>query len=73
MCIVRVSAHYPGLANLVLEPFGVAYGESAAACRYFMQALIEDDPGRRDMPMEMGVVPIHYRRGKCQPFDTGAV
>jgi Mn-containing catalase len=44
MCIVRVSAHYPGLANLALEPFGVAHGESAAACRYFMQALIEDDP-----------------------------
>src|SRR3954467_14993840 len=46
---VRVSETNPGLANLMLEQFGGPQGELAAACRYFTQALSEDDPGRRDM------------------------
>src|SRR3569623_3722920 len=46
---VRVAAPNPGLANLMLEQFGGPQGELAAACRYFTQALAEDDPGRKDM------------------------
>ncbi|MDQ1829236.1 manganese catalase family protein [Massilia scottii] len=46
---VRVSEPNPGLANLMLEQFGGPQGELAAACRYFTQALAEDDPGRKDM------------------------
>jgi Mn-containing catalase len=46
---VRVAAPNPGLANLLLEQFGGPQGELAAACRYFTQAVSEDDPGRRDM------------------------
>jgi Mn-containing catalase len=46
---VRVAETNPGLANLMLEQFGGPQGELAAACRYFTQALAEDDPGRKDM------------------------
>jgi Mn-containing catalase len=46
---VRVAAPNPGLANLLLEQFGGPQGELAAACRYFTQAVSEEDPGRRDM------------------------
>ena len=46
---VRVSESNPGLANLMLEQFGGPQGELAAACRYFTQAVGEDDPGRKDM------------------------
>lgn len=46
---VRVAETNPGLANLLLEQFGGPQGELAAACRYFTQALAEDDPGRKDM------------------------
>ena len=46
---VRVSEPNPGLANLMLEQFGGPQGELAAACRYFTQAVSEDDPGRKDL------------------------
>jgi Mn-containing catalase len=46
---VRVGETNPGLANLLLEQFGGPQGELAAACRYFTQALADDDPGRKDM------------------------
>jgi len=46
---VRVAAPNPGLANLMLEQFGGAQGELAAAMRYFTQAVTEGDPGRKDM------------------------
>lgn len=46
---VRVSECNPGVANLMLEQFGGPQGDLAAACRYFTQAIGEDDPGRKDM------------------------
>lgn len=46
---VRVNQTNPGLANLMLEQFGGPQGELAAACRYFTQALGEEDAGRKDM------------------------
>ena len=46
---VRVSGTNPGLANLMLEQFGGPQGELAAACRYFTQAIGEDDAGRKDL------------------------
>jgi Mn-containing catalase len=44
---VRVAAPNPGLANLLLEQFGGPQGELAAACRYFTQAVAEDEPAAR--------------------------
>ena len=46
---VRVNETNPGLANLLLEQFGGPQGELAAACRYFTQAIAEDDAGRKDI------------------------
>ncbi|MDB5817418.1 MAG: Mn-containing catalase [Rhizobacter sp.] len=57
---VRVSETNPGLANLMLEQFGGPQGELAAACRYFTQALGEDDPGRKDMLMDIATEELSH-------------
>ena len=59
---VRVEQPNPGLANLMLEQFGGPQGELAAACRYFTQALSEDDPGRKDMLFDIATESIQCRR-----------
>jgi Mn-containing catalase len=53
MYTVRVSEPNPTLATLMLEQFGGPQGELAAAMRYFTQALSEDDPGRKDMLLDI--------------------
>jgi Mn-containing catalase len=60
MYTVRVAAPNPGLANLMLEQFGGPQGELAAACRYFTQAVAEDDPGRRDMLMDIATEELSH-------------
>jgi len=57
---VRVSECNPGLANLMLEQFGGPQGELAAACRYFTQALGEDDAGRKDMLMDIATEELSH-------------
>jgi Mn-containing catalase len=57
---VRVSETNPGLANLMLEQFGGPQGELAAACRYFTQALSEDDPGRKDMLFDIATEELSH-------------
>ncbi|KQQ33327.1 Mn-containing catalase [Duganella sp. Leaf126] len=57
---VRVNEPNPGLANLMLEQFGGPQGELAAACRYFTQALSEDDPGRRDMLFDIATEELSH-------------
>ena len=57
---VRVSETNPGLANLMLEQFGGPQGELAAACRYFTQALGEDDPGRKDMLLDIATEELSH-------------
>ncbi|SEK05449.1 manganese catalase family protein [Achromobacter sp. NFACC18-2] len=57
---VRVSETNPGLANLLLEQFGGPQGELAAACRYFTQALAEDDPGRKDMLLDIATEELSH-------------
>ena len=57
---VRVSEPNPGLANLMLEQFGGPQGELAAACRYFTQALAEDDPGRKDMLFDIATEELSH-------------
>lgn len=60
MYTVRVSEPNPGLANLMLEQFGGPQGELAAACRYFTQAVAEDDPGRKDMLMDIATEELSH-------------
>ena len=57
---VRVEQPNPGLANLMLEQFGGPQGELAAACRYFTQALSEDDPGRKDMLFDIATEELSH-------------
>ena len=57
---VRVNETNPGLANLMLEQFGGPQGELAAACRYFTQYLAEDDPGRRDMLIDIATEELSH-------------
>lgn len=57
---VRVSQTNPGLANLMLEQFGGPQGELAAACRYFTQALGEDDPGRKDLLLDIATEELSH-------------
>jgi Mn-containing catalase len=57
---VRVSGSNPGLANLLLEQFGGPQGELAAACRYFNQSIAEDDPGRKDMLMDIATEELSH-------------
>jgi Mn-containing catalase len=57
---VRVNETNPGLANLMLEQFGGPQGELAAAMRYFTQALSEDDPGRKDMLLDIATEELSH-------------
>jgi Mn-containing catalase len=57
---VRVGETNPGLANLMLEQFGGPQGELAAAMRYFTQALAEDDPGRKDMLLDIATEELSH-------------
>ncbi|MFH8134494.1 manganese catalase family protein [Pantoea osteomyelitidis] len=57
---VRVDAPNPGLANLLLEQFGGPQGELAAACRYFTQGLGDEDPGRKDMLLDIATEELSH-------------
>ena len=60
MYTVRVGEPNPPLANLMLEQFGGPQGELAAAMRYFTQALSEDDPGRKDMLLDIATEELSH-------------
>jgi Mn-containing catalase len=57
---VRVSEPNPALASLILEQFGGPDGELAAAMRYFTQGLAEDDPGRKDMLLDIATEELSH-------------
>lgn len=57
---VRVAGPNPGLANLLLEQFGGPQGELGAACRYFTQAVSEDDPGRKDLLFDIATEELSH-------------
>jgi Mn-containing catalase len=57
---VRVEETNPALANLMLEQFGGPQGELAAAMRYFTQALGEDDPGRKDLLLDIATEELSH-------------
>src|SRR6476620_7357739 len=60
MYTVRVSEQNPLLSSLLLEQFGGPQGELAAAMRYFTQALAEDDPGRKDMLLDIATEELSH-------------
>ena len=57
---VRVSEPNPRLACMIMEQFGGADGELAAAMRYFTQGLAEDDAGRKDMLLDIATEELSH-------------
>src|SRR3978361_1947206 len=57
---VRVTETNPRLATMMMEQFGGADGELAAAMRYFTQGLAEDDAGRKDMLLDIATEELSH-------------
>lgn len=57
---VRVAEPNPVLGSLLLEQFGGPDGELAAAMRYFTQGLAEEDPGRKDMLIDIATEELSH-------------
>jgi Mn-containing catalase len=57
---VRVAEPNPVLGTFMLEQFGGPDGELAAAMRYFTQGLAEDDPGRKDMLLDIATEELSH-------------
>jgi Mn-containing catalase len=57
---VRVAEPNPVLASYMLEQFGGPQGELAAAMRYFTQGIAEDDPGRKDMLLDIATEELSH-------------
>ena len=60
MYTVRVGLPDPRFGNMLLEQFGGANGELAAAMQYSVQGLNCEDPERKDMLMDIGTEELSH-------------
>ena len=60
MYTVRVDSPDPTFGNMLLEQFGGANGELAAAMQYSIQGLNCDDAARKDMLMDIGTEELSH-------------
>jgi len=60
MYTVRVDQPDPRFGNMLLEQFGGANGELAAAMQYSIQGLNCDDPDRKDLLMDIGTEELSH-------------
>jgi Mn-containing catalase len=60
MYTVNVGSPDPRFGNMLLEQFGGANGELAAAMQYSVQGLNCDDPDRKDMLMDIGTEELSH-------------
>ncbi len=60
MYIVRVGTPDPAFGNMLLEQFGGANGELAAAMQYSIQGLNSDDAALKDMLMDIGTEELSH-------------
>jgi Mn-containing catalase len=60
MYTVRVDAPDPKFGNMLLEQFGGANGELAAAMQYSVQGINCDDPERKDLLMDIGTEELSH-------------
>jgi len=60
MYTVRVDEPDPKFGNMLLEQFGGANGELAAAMQYSIQGLNCEDPGRKDLLMDIGTEELSH-------------
>src|SRR5919106_3397956 len=60
MYTVRVGTPDPAFGNMLLEQFGGANGELAAAMQYSIQGLNCEDPERKDLLMDIGTEELSH-------------
>jgi Mn-containing catalase len=60
MYTVNVGTPDPRFGNMLLEQFGGANGELAAAMQYSIQGLNADDPGLKDLLMDIGTEELSH-------------
>src|ERR1051325_11556744 len=60
MYTVEIGVPDPKFGNMLLEQFGGANGELAAAMQYSVQGLNCDDPERKDMLMDIGTEELNH-------------
>ena len=60
MYTVRVDEPDPRFGNMLLEQFGGANGELAAAMQYSVQSLNCEEPARKDLLMDMGTEELSH-------------
>lgn len=60
MYTVNIGAPDPRFGNMLLEQFGGANGELAAAMQYSIQGLNCDDPERKDLLMDIGTEELSH-------------
>ena len=60
MYTVRVDVPDPKFGNMLLEQFGGANGELAAAMQYSVQGLNCEDPERKDLLMDIGTEELSH-------------
>ena len=60
MYTANVGTPDPTFGNMLLEQFGGANGELAAAMQYSIQGLNCDDPDRKDMLMDIGTEELSH-------------
>ena len=60
MYTVRVDTPDPHFGNMLLEQFGGANGELAAAMQYSVQGINCDDPERKDLLMDIGTEELSH-------------
>ncbi len=77
MYTVRVGTPDPAFGNMLLEQFGGCNGELAAAMQYSIQGMNCDDPGLKDMLMDIGTEEISHLevvgnliKLHCMPMKT---
>jgi Mn-containing catalase len=60
MYTVRVGSPEPRFGNMLLEQFGGANGELAAAMQYSVQGINCEDPARKDLLMDIGTEELSH-------------
>src|SRR6202023_2322501 len=60
MYTVRIGQPDPHFGNMLLEQFGGANGELAAAMQYSVQGLNCEDPARKDLLMDIGTEELRH-------------
>jgi Mn-containing catalase len=60
MYTVRIGQPDPAFGNMLLEQFGGANGELAAAMQYSIQGLNCEDPARKDLLMDIGTEELSH-------------